>query len=76
MAVLELSFGLLIVAGVVLEDLVTQAAAVDVDIDLGGSDALVAQHLLDGTQVGSTFEQMGRKTVSQGVGTDDLADAS
>ena len=55
------------------EDFVAQAGAVNVDVDFGGSDALVAQHLLDGTQIGTTFKQMGCKTVAQRVGTDDLA---
>ena len=64
-----------VVAGVVGKDFVAQARAVDVDVDLGGGDALVPQHLLDGAQVGTTLEQMGGKTVAQGVRTDDLADA-
>ena len=64
-----------LVAGVVLEDFVAEAGAVDVDVDFGGSDAFVAQHLLDGTQVGSAFEQVGGKTVAQSVRADDLADA-
>ena len=61
------------VAGVVGEDFVAQAGAVDVDIDFGRRDALMAQHLLDGTQVSTAFKQMGGKTVAQGVRADDLA---
>ena len=57
----------------VLEDFVAQAGTVDVDVDLGRGDALVAQHLLDGAQVGTALEQVGGETVAQGVGTDDLA---
>ena len=64
-----------VVAGVVGEDFVAQAGAVDVDVDLGRGDALVAQHLLDGTQVGAALKQMGGKAVAQGVRADDLADA-
>ena len=64
----------MVVAGVVLEDFVAQAGAVDVDVDLGRGDALVAQHLLDGTQVGTALEQVGGEAVAQGVRTDDLAD--
>ena len=59
----------------VLEDFVAQAGTVDVDVDLGRGDALVAQHLLDGTQVGTALEQVGGEAVAQGVRTDDLADA-
>ena len=62
-----------IIAGVVLEDFVAQAGAVDVDVDLGCGDALVTQHLLDGAQVGTALEQVGGETVAQGVGADDLA---
>ena len=63
----------MVVAGVVLQDFVAQAGAVDVDVYFGGGDALVAQHLLDGAQVGTALEQVGGKAVAQGVGTDDLA---
>ena len=59
-----------------LQYFVTQATAVDVNINLGGGDALVAEHLLDGSQVGPAFKQMGGKTVAQGVGADRLAHAS
>ena len=45
------------------------------DVDLGGGDALVAEHLLDGTQVGAALEQVGGKAVAQCVWADNLADA-
>ena len=57
------------------EDFVAQAGAVDVDVDFGGGDALVTEHLLNGTQVGAALEQVGRETVAQGVRADDFADA-
>ena len=47
------------VAGVVREDFVAQGAGVQVQVELGGGDALVAEHLLDGAQVGAALEQMG-----------------
>ena len=47
------------VAGVVREDFVAQGAGVQVPVELGGGDALVAEHLLDGAQVGAALEQMG-----------------
>ena len=59
----------------VSEDFFAQGGAVDVDVNLGGLDALVAQHLLDGAQVGATLEQVGGETVAQGVRADDLAHA-
>ena len=40
-----------VVARMMREYFVTQAGAVDVDVDFGGGDALVAKHLLDSTQV-------------------------
>ena len=58
------------------EDLVAQAGAVNVDIDFGSGDALMTQHLLDGSQVGSALEQMGGKAVAQRVWADDLAHPS
>ena len=58
----------MVVAGVVLQDFVAQAGAVDVDVDLGRGDALVAQHLLDGTQVGTALEQVRSARVALAVG--------
>lgn len=46
-------------AGVAAEDFVAQARVVEVEVDFGGGDAFVAQHLLDGAQVGAAFEQGG-----------------
>ena len=63
------------IARVVGEDFVTQAGAVDMDVDFGSRYALVAQHLLDGAQVGATFKQMGGEAVAQGVRTDVFSDA-
>lgn len=45
-------------------------------IDLGGHNRLVTQHLLNGTEVGSTIDQMGCKGVTQGVGANDLSYAN
>ena len=59
----------------VLHDFVAQAGAVDVDVDLGGGDALMAKHLLDGTQVGTALKQVSSKAMAQGVRADDLADS-
>lgn len=42
---------------------------------LGGDDALVTEHLLDGTEAGATFQEVGGKGVTEGVGRDGLGDA-
>ena len=63
------------IAGVVIEDFLAEVVAVDVEVDLGGGDALVAEHLLDGTQVRAAFEEMGGEAVAEGVGGDGGADA-
>ena len=58
----------------VLENLGAEHVAVDVHVDFGGAYAFVAEHSLNGTEVGSTFEQVGGKAVAEGVGTDGWAD--
>lgn len=57
------------------EDVVAEGGAVEVDVDLGGGDAFVAEHLLDGAEVCSAFEQVGGERVAQGMGRDCLADS-
>ena len=52
-----------------VENLVAQCRAVDVHINFGSLDALVPQHLLDGTQVGPSLKQMSSKRMSQRVRT-------
>ena len=51
----------------VQEDFLAEVGAVYVHVDLGGVDALVAQHLLNGTQVGTAFEEMRGEGVAEGV---------
>ena len=46
---------------VVGEDFVAEDGAVEVEVDFGGLDAFVAEHLLDGAQIGAPFEQVSRK---------------
>ena len=46
---------------VVGEDFVAEDGAVEVEVDFGGLDAFVAEHLLDGAQIGAAFEQVSRK---------------
>ena len=57
----------------ILEDVGAEGGGVEVDVDLSGGDGFVAEHLLDGTEIGSTLEQMGGERVAEGVGRDSLA---
>ena len=42
----------------VQQDFLAQAGVVEMQVNLGGGYALVAQHLLYGAQVGAALEQM------------------
>src|SRR5882724_11040189 len=55
------------ISRVVLGVLVEQARGFDGRIDLGGADAGVAEHLLDGAQVSAAAEQVGGERVPQQV---------
>lgn len=48
---------------------------VEVGVYLGGDDALVTEHLLDGTEAGATFQEVGGKRVTEGMRGDSLRDA-
>ena len=63
------------VSGMMLQNLLTKGGGIDVGVDFGGADILVAQHLLNGTQVGATLKQSRGKGMAQGVGGDGLRDA-
>jgi hypothetical protein len=52
-----------------------RAVLEDVGVDLGGSDAAVAEELLDGSDVGAVFEQVGGERVAQGMAGRALGDA-
>src|SRR3990172_1983593 len=47
-----------------------EVAALDVRVDLGGRDVGVAQHGLDGPQIGAASEEVRRERVAQLVGGD------
>ena len=51
------------------QDFLTQMGRVNVSVDLRRRNGFMSQHRLDGTQVGTALEQMGGKTVAQGVWT-------
>ena len=48
---------------------------VDVGVDLGGEDGLVAEHFLDDPQVRPAFDEVGGERVAEGVRGDLLVDA-
>ena len=50
------------------EVLLADMRAVHVRVDLGRRDVGVAEHLLDGAQIGAALEEMGRERMAQGVG--------
>ena len=58
-----------------LQDFLAQGGGVDVGVDFGGADGLMAQQGLDDAQVGAAFEQGCCKRVAQRVGRDGLRDA-
>lgn len=60
------------VSGVMFDDFAPQAAPVDVGINLGCADAFVAKHALDGTEIGTAFQQVGGEGVAEGMRTDVL----
>ena len=48
----------------------------DVGVDLGSADVGVAEHSLDGAEVGAVHEKVGGEAVAEGVGGDVFRDAS
>ena len=44
-------------------------------VDFSGCDRLVSQHTLDGTEVGTSFQQVGCERMAEGVWTDIFGDA-
>ena len=62
-------------AGVVLQNFLAQVTAVQMHVDLCGTNVFVAEHGLYGTEVGAPLQQMGGKAVAEGVGADVFGDA-
>jgi len=48
----------------------------EVEVDQGVLDLLVSEKLLDGEQVNALLQEVGRKTMSEGMNTDRLGDPS
>ena len=61
----EARWGIHLCARVRCEIFLADMRAVDMRVDLSRRDIGVAEHLLDGSQIGPTFEQMGRKRMAQ-----------
>ena len=57
------------------DDFCAQHRAVDMGIDLGSGDGFMSQHGLNGTQVGSSLQQVGGKRMTERVRTNGLLDA-
>ncbi len=47
----------------------------DMGVDLGGADVGVAEHGLNGAEVGAVHEEVGGEAVTEGVGGDVFRDA-
>ena len=58
----------------VLDECGAEEFAVDVGVDFGGGDG-VAEHFLDGAEVGTAFDEMGGEGVAEGMGGNGFFDA-
>ena len=76
---IRLSVGILFivhnVSGVMVQYLFAQCTYVYMGVYLCRPDALVPQHLLNGTQIGTAFQQFGSKRMAQSVRTDGFTNA-
>lgn len=55
-------------------DCILKVSSVDVCIYFGSGDGFVSQHILDGTQIGTAFEEVGGEAVAEGMGADRFPD--
>ena len=58
-----------------LQNFLPEMALVDMHVDFGGTDVLVSQHSLYGTQVCTTLQELCRKAMAEGVRANVLANA-
>lgn len=65
----------LICFGVELLMYLAEVGVGDVGVDLSGGDVGVAEHGLDGANVGAVHEEVGGEAVAEGVGGDVFCDA-
>ena len=59
----------------VLDECGAEEFSVDVGVDFGGSDGFVAEHFLDGPEVGTAFDEVGGEGVAEGMRGDGFFDA-
>ena len=58
------------------KDLLTESGRINMGIDFCGTNGLMAQHRLNGTEVSAPFQQGGGKGMSEGMGRDSFLNAS
>src|SRR5580700_8746939 len=58
--------------GVIFFERLAEEFAVEVGIDLGGGDAFVAEHFLNGTKIGAAFDEVGGEGMAKGMRGDVL----
>ena len=58
------------------QDFLSQMTPIDMHVNLRRRDVLVSQHRLNGSQIGSSLQQMSGKAVAESVWTDDFLDIS
>ena len=68
-------FSVFYVTWMVLYNLATEHLTVDVGVNFRGGNAFMAQHALDGAQVGAAFQQMSGKRMPECMRTDVFGDA-
>ena len=58
----------------IVPDGVLEVTAVYMGIDFGSGDGFVSQHVLDRTQIGAAFDEVGGEAVAEGMGADRFPD--
>ena len=56
------------------DDFTTQAASVYMGINLGRTDTFMSQHALNGTEIGTSLQQVGGERMAEGMGADVLGE--
>lgn len=70
------TFAIKLVSGMMLQYFLAQTAPVDMHVNLGRGNTFVPQHGLNDTQIGTAFQQVGGKGMTEGMGTDGFAQAA
>jgi len=69
-------FSVFFVTWMVFNDFTTQSVAVDVCVNFSRSDAFMPQHALNGSEVGTPFQQMRGEGMSECVRADGFLQAN